>query len=105
MMAHVLRKHSRILQNLLQPFRHYYVGKKGKRNMPRKEYMGPAPMIHKEDPNLLTRDFDSSLTDPIENGCIKQFVNRNPRSGELLGTTEKPKGYQTRPWRIDYYHR
>ena len=40
-----------------------------------------------------------------EEGVTKYYCNRNPRSLELLGMAEKPKGFQTARRRVDYYHR
>ena len=33
------------------------------------------------------------------------YMNRNPRSAELLGVAEKPRGFITTKRRVDYYHR
>ena len=74
--------------------------------------MGPTPMYHKEQRPIRqfeSRDYDIAY--PIQtsmqntNGCIRQYMNKNPRSNELIGIAEKPKGFKTRKWRIDYYHR
>ena len=35
----------------------------------------------------------------------KHFINRNPRSLELLGVAPKPKGFETSRRRVDYYYR
>ena len=40
-----------------------------------------------------------------ELGVTGYYCNRNPRSLELLGMAEKPKGFQTARRRVDYYHR
>ena len=40
-----------------------------------------------------------------EEGVTKYFCNRNPRSLELLGVAPKPRGYETRRFRVDYHHR
>ena len=40
-----------------------------------------------------------------ELGVTTYYCNRNPRSLELLGMAEKPKGFQTARRRVDYYHR
>ena len=44
-------------------------------------------------------------TAALESGLTKYYCNRNPRSLELLGVAEKPKGFQTKNQRVDYYHR
>lgn len=41
----------------------------------------------------------------FEKGSTMYFCNRNPRSLELLGMAEKPKGFITKNQRVDYYHR
>ena len=41
----------------------------------------------------------------LERGTTNYFCNRNPRSLELLGLAEKPKGFATKKSRVDYYHR
>ncbi len=41
----------------------------------------------------------------LEEGVMKFYRNRNPRSLELLGVAEKPKGFWTKTRRVDYYHR
>ena len=41
----------------------------------------------------------------LEQNCTQYFHNRNPRNFELLGVAKKPKGFGTRLWRVDYYHR
>lgn len=41
----------------------------------------------------------------LEKGSTMCFNNRNPRSLELLGVAEKPKGFITKNQRVDYYHR
>lgn len=41
----------------------------------------------------------------LERGTTKYFCNRNPRSLELLGLAEKPRGFATKKIRVDYYHR
>ena len=40
-----------------------------------------------------------------ELGVTRYYYNRNPRSLELLGMAEKPKGFETAHRRVDYYHR
>ena len=35
----------------------------------------------------------------------RYYCNRNPRSLELLGMAEKPRGFETAHRRVDYYHR
>lgn len=40
-----------------------------------------------------------------ELGVTQYYCNRNPRSLELLGMAEKPKGFKTAHRRMDYYHR
>ena len=35
----------------------------------------------------------------------RNYNNRNPRSGEILAIAPKPKGYGTRYWRMDYWHK
>ena len=40
-----------------------------------------------------------------ELGVTRYYCNRNPRSLELLGMVEKPKGFETARRRVDYYHR
>ena len=40
-----------------------------------------------------------------ELGVTRYYCNRNPRSLELLGMAEKPKGFETARRRVDYYHR
>ena len=40
-----------------------------------------------------------------ELGVTGYYCNRNPRSLELLGMAEKPKGFETARRRVDYYHR
>ena len=70
--------------------------------------MGPIPMSHKLDGNQFeNRDFDVAITTnhPGDGGISRIYINRNPRSPELLGIAEKPKGFKTRKWRVDYYHR
>ena len=45
---------------------------------------------------------------PLQEGCSEWYYNRNPRSLELLGAAEKPKGFhrqRKRVGRIDYYHK
>ena len=41
----------------------------------------------------------------MELGVTKYFCNRNPRSLELLGIAEKPRGFATKKSRMDFYHR
>lgn len=41
----------------------------------------------------------------LERGVTKYYSNRNPRSLELLGMAEKPRGFATKNERVDYYHR
>ena len=41
----------------------------------------------------------------LESGVTKYYCNRNPRSLELLGMAEKPRGFATKKERVDYYHR
>ena len=41
----------------------------------------------------------------LERGVTKYYSNRNPRSMELLGMAEKPRGFATKNERVDYYHR
>lgn len=41
----------------------------------------------------------------LESGVTKYYCNRNPRSLELLGVAEKPRGFKTSRQRVDYYHR
>ncbi len=41
----------------------------------------------------------------LEQGVTKYFCNRNPRNPEMLGIAEKPKGFETKRYRVDYYHR
>lgn len=41
----------------------------------------------------------------MEAGLTKYYRNRNPRSLELLGVAEKPKGFWTKARRVDFYHR
>ena len=41
----------------------------------------------------------------LEKGLTKYYRNRNPRSFELLGIAEKPRGFATKRYRVDYYHR
>ena len=41
----------------------------------------------------------------LELGVTKYFCNRNPRSLELLGIAEKPRGFATKKSRMDFYHR
>lgn len=36
---------------------------------------------------------------------MRYYYNRNPRSPELLGIAEKPRGFATKKMRVDYYHR
>ena len=47
----------------------------------------------------------SRKSSTLQRGCTQYYYNRNPRSLELLGLAEKPKGFKTRKWRVDYYHR
>ena len=43
---------------------------------------------------------------PDTRGLVtKYYFNRNPRSPELLGIAEKPRGFATWHRRVDYYHR
>ena len=45
---------------------------------------------------------------PLQEGCSEWYYNRNPRSVELLGAVEKPKGFHRQRkgvGRIDYYHK
>ncbi len=43
---------------------------------------------------------------PDTRGLVtKYYFNRNPRSAELLGIAEKPRGFATWHRRVDYYHR
>lgn len=37
--------------------------------------------------------------------AAKYYFNRNPRSPELLGIADKPRGFITWNRRVDYYHR
>ena len=41
----------------------------------------------------------------FEKGCTAYYCNRNPRNLELLGIADKPKGFETKNQRVDYYHR
>lgn len=40
-----------------------------------------------------------------ELGVTRYYCNRNPRSLELLGMAEKPKGFEMAHRRVDYYHK
>lgn len=42
---------------------------------------------------------------PGRNQVATFYCNRNPRSSELLGTADKPRGYATWHRRVDFYHR
>ncbi len=69
--------------------------------------MEPVPMVHEENPNQFdSRDFNVSMSEVETNrGCVNRYSNRNPRSMELIGLAEKPKGFKTHKWRVNYYHR
>ena len=41
----------------------------------------------------------------LESGVTTYYCNRNPRSLELMGMAEKPRGFATKKQRVDYYHR
>ena len=41
----------------------------------------------------------------LERGVTKYYCNRNPRSLELMGMADKPRGFATKNQRMDYYHR
>ena len=41
----------------------------------------------------------------LERGVTKYYCNRNPRSLELMGMADKPRGFGTKNQRMDYYHR
>lgn len=40
-----------------------------------------------------------------KNEVARYYCNKNPRSPELLGIADKPRGYATWNRRVDYYHR
>lgn len=42
---------------------------------------------------------------PSRTDVATYYCNRNPRSPELLGIADKPRGYATWHRRVDYYHR
>ena len=44
-------------------------------------------------------------TSSIKELPMRYYFNRNPRSPELLGVEEKPRGFGTAKRRVDYYHR
>jgi large subunit ribosomal protein L18 len=51
---------------------------------------------------------DAKINEDAGGGCggyVQNYINRNPRNLELLGMAKKPRGYATRLWRVDYYHR
>jgi len=53
---------------------------------------------------------DSKESDSFDVSKYRQlpmslYTNRNPRSAELLGMAEKPRGFITTKRRVDYYHR
>ena len=49
---------------------------------------------------------DPDTETPDTRGLVaKYYSNRNPRSPELLGVAEKPRGFATWHRRVDYYHR
>ena len=60
-----------------------------------------APIIQKNGENETSHINYASL----ERGVTKYYCNRNPRSLELLGMAEKPRGFATKNQRVDYYHR
>ena len=45
------------------------------------------------------------MSDDAKGLVTKYYCNRNPRSPELLGIAEKPRGFATWHRRMDYYHR
>ena len=47
-------------------------------------------------------NFDPSK---VKDMPMNYYMNRNPRSAELLGIAEKPRGFITTKRRVDYYHR
>ncbi len=111
MATKVYQKCSSLLHSFIGPWRTYASSSARKRPVyvSRESRMGPTPMVHEEQQGPIrrfeSRDYDISYPLQKTNGCIKQYVNRNPRSNELIGIAEKPKGFKTRKWRVDYYHR
>ena len=61
-----------------------------------------TPIIHKESGDSTTSHINCAA---LERGVTKYFCNRNPRSLELMGMAEKPRGFATKNQRVDYYHR
>ena len=60
-----------------------------------------APIIQKNNESGTSHTNCAAL----ESGVTKYYCNRNPRSLELLGMAEKPRGFATKKERVDYYHR
>ena len=44
-------------------------------------------------------------TSSIKELPMRYYYNKNPRSPELLGVAEKPRGFCMSKRRVDYYHR
>ena len=60
------------------------------------------PIIQKEKGENETSHINCAS---LERGVTKYYCNRNPRSLELLGMEDKPRGFATKNQRMDYYHR
>ncbi len=74
--------------------------------------MGPTSARRRlsEDSPIIQKNINESGTShtncaALESGVTKYYCNRNPRSLELLGMAEKPRGFATKNQRVDYYHR
>lgn len=55
--------------------------------------------------SLVVQQEKSADTARIKDHVAKYYFNRNPRSSELLGIADKPRGFKTWNRRVDYYHR
>lgn len=62
-----------------------------------------APIIQKKSGESTTTSHINCAA--LERGVTKYYCNRNPRSLELMGMAEKPRGFATKNQRVDYYHR
>ena len=64
-----------------------------------------AQSVQAERVKLDTKESDSFDVSKYREHPMSFYTNRNPRSAELLGMAEKPRGFITTKRRVDYYHR
>ena len=56
-------------------------------------------------PNTGRLKLQQESDNDVKGHVAPYYYNRNPRSPELLGIAEKPRGFKTWHRRVDYYHR